>query len=43
MTNWKKLMDKNYLGSWDVDEGKDLVLTIKGARQEEGRNWRNDK
>ena len=38
MTNWKKLMNKNYLGSWDVDEGKDLVLTIKGARQEEVQN-----
>jgi len=38
MTNWKKLMNKNYLGSWDVEEGKDLILTIKGARQEEVQN-----
>ena len=38
MTNWKKLMNKNYLGSWDVENGKDLILTIRGARQEKVKN-----
>jgi hypothetical protein len=31
MTPWKKLMNKNYLGSWDLEDGKDTILTIKHA------------
>ncbi len=27
-THWKKAFDKNYLGSHDLDNGKDLVATI---------------
>ena len=26
--DFRKFMDKNFLGSWDVPEGKDLILTI---------------
>lgn len=31
-TNWKKLANKDYLGSWDVED-TDLVLTIKNVSQ----------
>ncbi len=27
-THWKKVFNKDYLGSHDLDEGKDLVVTI---------------
>jgi len=27
-THWKKLFNPNYLGSWSIPEGKDLILTI---------------
>lgn len=45
MTDWRSMMDKTYLGSWDVPEGKDVVLviarcegaTIKGTTGEEKR------
>lgn len=37
MTNWKKFKNHNFLGSWDV-EGKDLVLTISGAGQQDVQN-----
>lgn len=37
MAHWKKFMDKNYLGSWDV-EGNDLVLTIKSVGVESINN-----
>ena len=28
-THWKKAFNKDYLGSWDLEEGKDLKVTIK--------------
>lgn len=28
MTDWRSLMDKTYLGSWDLPEGKDVVVVI---------------
>lgn len=34
-THWKKTFDPKYLGSWDFEPGKDKVLTIKYAREEE--------
>ena len=30
-TDYRKLMNKEYLGAWDVPEGSDLVLTISKA------------
>ncbi len=34
-THYKKMRNPNYLGSWDLPDGKDLVVTIKGVRNEE--------
>ena len=33
-THWKKLMNPNYLGSYSLDEGQDIILTIKMVRVE---------
>ena len=38
--DFRKYMDKNYLGSWDVPEGSDLVLTIDHAEQNDVQNDR---
>lgn len=34
-THWKKLSNPNFLGAYSLEDGKDLVLTIKTVRQEE--------
>lgn len=34
MTHYKQLMDTNYLGAYSLDEGKDIVLTIKAVQKE---------
>lgn len=36
--DYRKFMDKKYLGSWDVPEGEDLILTIDHAEQNEVQN-----
>ena len=43
-TDYRKLMDKPYLGAWDIPENDDLVLTIKNVAQEEvkGESGRSD-
>ncbi len=33
-THWKKLTNPNYLGAYSLEDGKDIVLTIKMVRQE---------
>ena len=38
--DFRKYMDKNYLGSWDVPDGSDLVLTIDHAEQNDVQNDR---
>ena len=38
--DYRKFMDKNYLGSWDVPDGEDLVLTIKKAERDDVKNER---
>ena len=38
--DFRKFMDKNYLGSWDVPDGEDLVLTIDHAEQNDVKNER---
>lgn len=35
LTHWKKLSNPNYLGAYSIEDGKDLVLTIKTVRQED--------
>lgn len=37
-TDYRKLMDKPYLGAWDIPEHEDLVLTIKSVGTEEVMN-----
>jgi hypothetical protein len=38
-THWKKLMNKTYLGSWDLDgDGKDLIVEIVSAGNEKVKN-----
>ena len=38
--DFRKYMDKNYLGAWDVPKGKDLVLTIDHCEQNDVKNER---
>lgn len=38
--DYRKFMDKNYLGSWDVPDGEDLVLTIDHAARDDVKNER---
>ena len=38
--DYRKYMDKNYLGAWDVPEGEDLILTIDHAAKDEVKNER---
>ena len=33
-THWKKLTNPNYLGAYSVEDGRDLILTIKNVREE---------
>ena len=38
--DFRKFMDKNYLGSWDVPDEGDLILTIDHAERNEVKNER---
>ena len=38
--DYRKYMDKNFLGSWDIPEGEDLILTISNVEQEDVKNER---
>lgn len=38
--DFRKFMDKNYLGSWDVPEDGDLILTIDHAERNDVKNER---
>lgn len=33
-THWKKLTNPNYLGAYSIDNGQDLILTIKYVQEE---------
>jgi len=33
-THWKKLTNPNYIGTYSLPEGQDMVLTIKDVKQE---------
>lgn len=34
-THWKKLTNPNYLGAYSIEDGKDLILTIRNVREEQ--------
>lgn len=38
--DYRKFMDKNFLGSWDIPEDDDLILTVKKVEQDEVKNER---
>ena len=38
--DYRKFMDKNYLGSWDVPDGDDLILTIDKDARDDVKNER---
>ena len=38
--DFRKYMNKNYLGSWDVPKGSDLILTIDHVEQNDIKNER---
>ena len=38
--DYRKYLDKSYLGSWDVPDGEDLVLTIDHVEQNDVKNER---
>ena len=38
LTHWGKTRDVNYLGSWDLQPGQDLILTIKSIGQQTVEN-----
>ena len=38
--DFRKFMDKNYLGSWDIPDGEDLILTIETVERNEVKNDR---
>ena len=42
-THWLQSPNKNYLGHWDLPDGKDLILTIESAQWEEVKNPINNK
>lgn len=37
-THWLQSPNKNYLGHWDLPEGRDFILTIESAKWEEVKN-----
>ena len=38
--DYRKFMDKNFLGAWDVPDGDDLILTIDHAARDDVKNER---
>jgi len=38
--DYRKFMDKNYLGAWDVPDDEDLVLTVDHAARDDVKNER---
>ena len=32
--HWKKTTNPNYIGSWDLDDGKDMIVQVKDLKQE---------
>ena len=44
MPHWKKAFNPDYLGSWSLENGQDLILTIDTVRVETvtGENGRKE-
>lgn len=42
-THWLANPNKNYLGHWDLPDGKDLIVTIESAKWEDVMNPQNNK
>lgn len=40
--DYRKYMDKRYLGAWDVPEGEDLILTIDEVWRDEVKSQRGE-
>lgn len=38
--DYRKFMDKNYLGAWDVPDGEDLILTVDHVACDDVKNER---
>lgn len=38
--DFRKFMDKSFLGAWDLDDGKDTILTIDHVQRDEVKNDR---
>lgn len=38
--DYRKFMDKNYLGSWDIPDGEDLIVTVDHAARDDVKNER---
>lgn len=38
--DYRKFMDKNYLGAWDVPDGEDLILTVDHVARDDVKNER---
>ena len=36
--DFRKFMDKSFLGSWDVPDGEDLILTIDHVAKDDVQN-----
>lgn len=45
MPHWKTLTEQKYIGAWSLEDGEDLIVTIKDIKQEliTGENGRTEK
>jgi hypothetical protein len=41
--HWKSFMDKNFIGSWSLPDGKDIILTIATCEMKEAWNEKMQK
>ena len=41
--HWRKTTNPNYIGSWDFDDGKDMIVQIKDVKQEMIQNQQGGK
>ena len=41
--HWEKTTNPNYIGSWDFDDGKDMIVQVKDLKQEMIQNQQGGK
>jgi hypothetical protein len=41
-THWKQSFDSPYIGSWDLEDYKDITLTIKSAKSQKTKGLKED-